>query len=430
MKIVMTHYYERGKQAKVDQKKQKILVMAGGTGGHVFPGLAVARQMQAEGWQILWLGTRHGLEAEIVPKAGIDISYLTISAVRRAGFLAKVLAPFRLLFAFLEAVFIIRKYDPAVVLGMGGFASGPGGIAAWVLRRPLVIHEQNAIAGVTNRYLARVADRILTGFPGSFPKRIAAKWIGNPIREELIAGKTWGGNNSPPEGNSHQANSRSENSKLHVLIIGGSQGALALNQLIPKSLALIPARERPDIWHQSGSKLLNATEAAYEEAGISISGSSSSHVLNSSGSNVSNGSKEKDINTSSDILVKVTPFIDNMLEAYRWADLVVCRSGALTVAELAAQGLPSILIPFPFAVDDHQTLNGRFLEQAGAAKLIAQDALDPAKLADIIQELGRDRERLEAMSKAAQSLAKPNAASDVVNECINAAKKWQDNSLG
>jgi UDP-N-acetylglucosamine--N-acetylmuramyl-(pentapeptide) pyrophosphoryl-undecaprenol N-acetylglucosamine transferase len=361
---------------------KRILVIAGGTGGHVFPALAVAKQFQREGATVEWLGTKQGLEGMLIPKANIPLHTLTVTAFRREGLLKRLLAPIRLFSSLLQALKIIHQYKPDLVLGMGGFAAGPGGIAAWCLRCPLVIHEQNAVPGATNRILGRFAKKVLEGFPDSFPKNYLKFnqiiFTGNPVREEFL---------HYPEPAARFAKF-TQNSQpitpLRILIVGGSQGARALNQLCPRAFQLISEQERPEIWHQSGDKHLSSTQADYKH-----------HHVNA----------------------RVEPFIDNMAEAYAWADLVICRSGALTVAELAAIGVASLLIPFPFGVDDHQTANGRFLEKIGAAYLIQQKELTPEKLNSIILELSRDRNKLLSMANAAKQFSKPEAVMQVVGYC-------------
>lgn len=378
--------------------------MAGGTGGHVFPGLAVARRLRAEGNEVLWLGTRQGLEAEIVPKESIPIRYLTITGLRRTDLKTRLLAPFRLFWSLLEALRIVQAFKPDVVLGMGGFVSGPGGMAAWLLRKPLILHEQNAIAGFTNRFLSRFAKRVLEGFPNSFPSKIPACWIGNPVREEFSLVK-------PPEVR-FQVSSQT----LRLLILGGSQGARALNELIPKALARISDRLTPNseslppiqIWHQTGHQHFESTKMGYEkELGKDV---------------LSNEIKNND---SFSRKIKIEPFIQDMAGAYAWADLVICRAGALTVSELAMVGVGSILVPFPFAVDDHQTHNGHFLEKIGAAQVVPQSLLDSQKCADILLEYLARPEALLSMAIAAKKMAKPRALTELVTQCIEVGSEFK-----
>lgn len=377
--------------------KPRILIMAGGTGGHVFPGLAVAKRLQAEGFDVLWLGTKRGLEADIIPKASLPIQYLTITGIRGKGFQTRLLAPFRLMWALFQAIQLIKNYQPDVVLGMGGFVTGPGGVAAWLLRRPLVIHEQNAIAGITNRLLAPLAKRVLAGFPGSFPESSQALWTGNPVREAL--------NQSAMAGSSHRV--ERSGPRLRILLLGGSQGAAFLNQLLPKAIQLIPVQHPLEIWHQAGGHHAVETQKAYQDA---------------------KDAKSTDHGQANHHSVRVDPFIADMETAYDWADLVICRSGALTVAELSAMGKASILVPYPFAVDDHQTQNGRFLEKAGAAKVISQTVLDPQKLADVIISLSNDPNALRLMAEAARQVAKPEALNEVTKQCIEVSSEFKSKS--
>lgn len=366
------------------KKVLKVLIMAGGTGGHVFPALAVAKQFLKEGAEVLWLGTRAGFEADIVPKNNIPIRYITVTGLRGKSIWTLLLAPFRLFLALYQSICILRDFKPDVVLGMGGFVAGPGGLAAWLLRIPLVIHEQNAVAGTTNRILSQFAKRVLEAFPNTFPKQVHPHSIGNPVREELLSVM-------PPEErfqnrNRNQSQSQNQNGQepLRLLIIGGSQGARALNELCPKAFQTLNPAERPTIWHQTGKKDIQTTQDQYQQAGVEA---------------------------------RVVPFIVDMVDAYTWADLVLCRAGALTVSELAVVGLPSILVPFPFAIDNHQMVNGQFLANHKAAILISQSDLTPPKLADIVLELSRDRTRLLNMAGAARKLATLDAVTQVIVSC-------------
>lgn len=349
--------------------KPRALIMAGGTGGHVFPALAVAKALQQKGWHIDWLGTRHGLEADIVPKAGLPLHYISVVGVRRTGFIGLLLSPFRLLRAVFQSLEVIFQLKPNVILGMGGFASGPGGLAAWLLRKPLIIHEQNAVAGLTNRYLANLADEVFEAFPKTFKTSIKAICTGNPVREELRV--------LPPP----RARMMEQDRPLRLLVLGGSRGAKALNEICSRSIKRISENERPEIWHQTGAGLNNATLDAYQNFGIKA---------------------------------KVEPFIQDMAEAYLWADLVLCRAGALTVAELAAVGVGSILVPFPYAVDDHQTLNARYLVDGNAALLVQQSMLTEEKLASLLEDFSKDRKKVLYFAENARALAKDNALDQVV----------------
>ena len=355
-----------------------VLVMAGGTGGHVFPALAGAQELRARGCDVVWLGTRRGLEARLVPPHGIPIEWITVSGLRGKGIASWVAAPWKLLNAVLQSLAVMRRRRPDVVLGAGGFVSGPGGIAAWLTRRPLVIHEQNAVAGLTNRALARIADRVFEAFPDSFPRACHAERIGNPVRPEIAA-------LSPP-----QDRYAARTGPLRLLVIGGSQGALKLNLTVPAALALLPAAKRPLVRHQCGTRHEESTGRAYVEHGVEAS---------------------------------VEPFIEDMAAAYGWADLVVCRSGALTVSELAAAGLPAVFVPFAAAVDDHQTRNAAFLVDADAATAIAERDLSPQRLAAELESLlDAGREALRAMAERARSLAVTDAAARLAEACVEAAR--------
>jgi UDP-N-acetylglucosamine--N-acetylmuramyl-(pentapeptide) pyrophosphoryl-undecaprenol N-acetylglucosamine transferase len=356
-----------------------VVITAGGTGGHVYPALAVARALIEIGVPVVWLGTRRGLESRIVPEAGIPIEWLSVGGLRGKGLLGWLPAPWRVLRAVVQAVGVLRRLRPRLVLGMGGFAAGPGGLAAWLLRRPLVIHEQNAIAGLTNRVLSRLAARVLEGFPHTFPAGRHAVPTGNPVRAEIAALPA-------PE---QRLAARAEGARLRLLVLGGSQGALALNECLPTALAALEAARRPEVWHQAGGGRDGDCREDYAARGVEA---------------------------------RVEPFIEDMAAAYAWADLVVCRAGALTIAELTAAGLPSVLVPYPHAVDDHQTANARYLSEAGAALLLAQTELDPTPLSALLGELASDRERLLDMARAARRLARPQATAEVVQQCLQVAE--------
>jgi UDP-N-acetylglucosamine--N-acetylmuramyl-(pentapeptide) pyrophosphoryl-undecaprenol N-acetylglucosamine transferase len=353
-----------------------VLITAGGTGGHVYPALAVARALQEIGVPVVWLGTRRGLEARVVPEGGIRIEWLSVTGLRGKGALGWLLAPFRVARGVWQALGVLRRQRPRLVLGMGGFVAGPGGLAAWLLRRPLVIHEQNAVAGLTNRLLARLAGRVLQGFPGTFPQARGALHTGNPVRADIAA-------LAPP-----QARLAGREGPLRLLVLGGSQGALALNRVLPQALAALPAEARPEVRHQAGAGRAADCREAYATAGVEAT---------------------------------VEPFIEDMAQAYAWADVVVCRAGALTIAELTAAGVASVLVPYPYAVDDHQTINAHHLVAAGAAMLIPQGQLDAAGLAGLLAEFARRRERLLAMAVAARALARPQATAEVVRQCLELA---------
>ncbi len=348
-----------------------ILVMAGGTGGHIFPALAVANELRAKGWRVVWLGHPDGMEARLVPQHGYEVRWLKFGALRGKGLLRKLMLPFNLLSGFWQARKVLKALQPDVVLGMGGYITFPGGMMAVVQGIPLVLHEQNSVAGLANRVLAGVADRILTGFPEVLKK---GEWIGNPVRADIAALAAPAERLAGHEG------------ALNVLVIGGSLGAAALNEMVPKGLALIDAGERPNVVHQAGEKHLEALKNHYAEAGVHA------HCV---------------------------AFIEDMAGAYGWADLVICRAGALTIAELAAAGVASVLVPFPHAVDDHQTGNARFLVNVGAAFLLDQKDLTPESVALL---KNYSRHQLLQMAEHARGLARPDAAAAAAKVCEEMAK--------
>ena len=348
-----------------------ILIMAGGTGGHIFPALAVAEELRAAGWTIVWLGSKAGMESKLVPQHGYKIEWLRFAGLRGKGFARALLLPLNLLIAFGQSVRVIFRVRPDVVLGMGGYVSFPGGMMAVLLARPLVLHEQNSVAGLANKVLARVADRILVAFPDALKN---GEWTGNPVRRDIA------GLPAPEE------RFRGRSGNLKLLVIGGSLGARALNETVPRALALLPQPLRPEVTHQAGEKHLAALEDAYRRAGVDAT---------------------------------EVAFIGDMSSAYATADIVICRAGALTVAELAAAGVASVLIPFPSAVDDHQSANARYLADRSAAILLSQSELTPRRLADLL--LGFTRETLLEMAKRARALGKPAAAQLVAQHCMAAA---------
>jgi UDP-N-acetylglucosamine--N-acetylmuramyl-(pentapeptide) pyrophosphoryl-undecaprenol N-acetylglucosamine transferase len=356
----------------------KVMVMAGGTGGHVFPALSVAKQLQSEGAFIKWLGTARGIEATLVPNAGIELHCLNIEGVRGKGIATKLKAPFLLLSAVWHAMQILRQQNPDVVLGLGGFASGPGGLAARLLGKPLVIHEQNAVAGTTNRWLAKVATRVLEAFPGSLPN---AQLVGNPVREEIA--------NLPQP----QLRISANDEPLKLLVLGGSLGALALNELLPQALAADALAASVVVRHQAGKNHLEKTRALYREQGIEIDGQR----------------------------VRVDAFVEDMAEAYGWADVVICRAGALTVAELTAAGSAALLVPYPYAIDDHQTKNAMWLVDNQAAEIKQQSELSADVITTFITHAMRDRSRLVTMASNARKLAMPDAAHKVAAVCREVA---------
>lgn len=353
-----------------------ILVMAGGTGGHVYPALAVARALRAEARDVVWLGTHRGLESRIVPAAGIDIEWISIKGLRRKGALAILIAPLQIGWALLQSLAVIIRRRPAAVLGMGGFVSGPGGVAAWLTRRPLVIHEQNAAAGMTNRLLARLARVVLQAFPGSFNSGVDAETVGNPVREDIAAV-------APP----HERYADRQGA-LRVLVLGGSQGALALNRTVPAALALLEADVRPVVRHQCGERTLDIAKQAYDEHEVDV---------------------------------ELLPFIEDMAEAYAWADLVICRAGALTVAELCAVGVPALFVPYPGAVDDHQTANARPMADAGAGLIIPEAELTPEHLAGLLREWLQSRAQLQQRAAKARALSVPDSLNRITQICLEQA---------
>jgi UDP-N-acetylglucosamine--N-acetylmuramyl-(pentapeptide) pyrophosphoryl-undecaprenol N-acetylglucosamine transferase len=357
-------------------RDKNILIMAGGTGGHVYPALAVADNLKDKGFQLFWLGTNKGMEVKVVPNHGYPLLKINVSGVRGNGFIRLLLTPFMLMIALFQALIIMIKIRPVVVLGMGGFVSGPGGIAAWLMRIPLLIHEQNAIAGLTNRLLAPFADSIMAAFPGTFKESGKLTITGNPVRNNIV---------NLPEPEKRYANRDSK--LLKILVLGGSLGAKKLNEIIPEALVALKRDYQFEVKHQCGERHISDTETAY---------------------------KEQDIN------VEILPFINNMAEVYAWADIVVCRAGALTVAELAASGIASILIPFPYAVDDHQTENAKYLSVAGAAILIQEAQLNIGKLKELLLKLCHAPEQLMQMAVKARSLSKPQATDDVAKLCLEA----------
>ncbi len=348
-------------------RPRQVMIMAGGTGGHIFPGLAVAEELKRHEVTVSWLGTRHGLENRLVPAAGLSLDRLTISGLRGRGLAGWLMAPLNVTRAMLQARQVFKRQRPGCVLSMGGYVAGPGGLMAWLMGIPLIIHEQNAIAGLTNRLLVRLARRIYTGFPGALPRSVVC---GNPVRGEIAGlsapGERMGRRDGP----------------LRLLVIGGSQGALALNRTVPEALAGLPEASRPAVLHQAGS-LADETRARYQALGVEA---------------------------------RVDAFIDDMADAWSWADLAICRAGALTVAELAAAGVASILVPFPHAVDDHQTANARYLADAGAAWLIPQSELTPGLLAERLRDT--DRNRLIEMAEQARRMSRHEAAAQVAAGCL------------
>ncbi len=353
-----------------------IMIVAGGTGGHVFPGLAVANALRARARDVVWMGTHRGLESRLVPQAGIEVEWITVTGLRGRGVLAWILAPFRLVHAVAQALGAVRRRRPAAVLGMGGFVSGPGGIAAWLTGRPLLIHEQNTVAGAANRLLARLTSHIYEAFPQSFPERFSATLIGNPVRESILdlppPAERFGGRSGP----------------RRVLVIGGSQGARTLNVEVPAAIALLPSDIEVEVWHQAGAEV-EAARANYAQVPCEL---------------------------------RLEAFIEDMTAAYAWADVVVCRAGALTIAELAAAGVGAVLVPYPYAADDHQQKNAASFTANGAGLIIAEDELDARRLATAIASILDDASMPLRMAELAHAQARPRAAVELAEACLELAE--------
>ncbi len=352
---------------------QPVMIMAGGTGGHVFPALAVADVLRDHGVPVIWLGTRAGIEARLVPAAGYPIEWVNISGVRGKRLRGRLLAPFNILSACYQALRIMRRTRPGVVLGMGGFVSGPGGVVAWLLRKPLLIHEQNAVAGLTNRWLARIASQLLEAFPGALGR--GAVHVGNPVRRSIT---------QLPPPSQRLATHRDA---LRLLVLGGSLGAVRLNEVVPQALAQIDADCRPQVIHQTGRNNLQQTVEHYQQYQVQA---------------------------------QVKDFIDDMDAAYAWADIVLCRAGAMTVFELAAAGVGAILVPYPFAVDDHQRANAEYLRAADAAVVRLQHELGAQWLSATLRDFSRQRDKLLHMACRARECAMPDAAREVARYCMQA----------
>lgn len=354
-----------------------VLIMAGGTGGHVFPALALARLLRERSYDVVWLGTRQGIEARLVPAENIPVEWISIGGLRGKGAATLLAAPFKLARALVESVRAMRKHRPVVVVGLGGFVTGPGGVAARLTGAPLVIHEQNAVAGFTNRCLARIARDVLAAFPDAFDRSIPVRVIGNPVRREFF---------DLPE---PAARFAARSATIRLLVVGGSQGAIKLNTIVPLTLARMGSRIAFDVRHQAGPRWIDGARKSYAEARVRG---------------------------------EVTAFIDDIAAAYGWADLVICRAGALTISELAAAGVAAILVPFPAAVDDHQSANARFLVREGAAVLIADREFTTERLTAELLSLCGDRARLLTMAQHARRIAQPRAALDLTEASLAAAK--------
>ena len=346
------------------------LIMAGGTGGHIFPGLAVAQGLRDRGWRVHWLGAPGSMESQLVPQRGFAFEAVEFGGVRGKGMTTLLLLPIRLLKAFGQSIGVIRRVRPDVLVAFGGYITFPGGMMGVALNKPLVLHEQNSVAGMANKVLAGVADRVLTAFPGVLPKARGVQWVGNPLRADFTR---------CPEPATRFAG---RSGPLKILVVGGSLGAQALNDVVPKALALIAPDRRPVVTHQSGARQIDALRANYQAAGVQA---------------------------------ELVPFIDDMARAYADADLVICRAGATTVTEIAVIGAAALFVPFPHAVDDHQTTNARFLVDQGAGWLIQQRDLTPEGLADLLQKT--ERQALMDKAQKAKSMQKIHAVEAVVATC-------------
>lgn len=353
-----------------------VLIMAGGTGGHVYPALAVARELRDKGVNVVWVGTRAGLEARVVPAAGFQMDWIRIRGLRRTGWLSWLLLPLRLAFAMFQSWRIMRRRRPDAVLAMGGFVAAPGGIVARLLRRPLLIHEQNAIAGLTNRWLAYIADSVLCGFPEAFGTLPGARHVGNPVRADILALP------SPEE------RLVGRQGPLRILVVGGSQGASVFNQTVPDAIGRLLQHVSFDVWHQTGRTERERTERRYRQLTDQA---------------------------------RVTAFIEDMAQAYAWADVLICRAGAMTISEIAAVGVAAILVPYPFAVDDHQTANARFLSDRDAAILVTQEEFSAARIAELLFGFAENRNVLLKMASNARACAVPDATETVARLCMEAA---------
>ena len=361
-----------------------IMIFAAGTGGHVFPALAVAKKLEEQGVPVVWVGTKKGIESRVVANTAYRFEKIFISGLRNKDLLTYLLAPIKLGFAGLQTVWLVLKHRPCAVLGMGGFVSGSGGLAAALLRRPLVIHEQNAISGLTNRLLAPFATRILTGFPSAFVRQ-NVEVVGNPVRMEIS-----------PDKREH-AVAEPDDRQLHVLVVGGSLGAHALNKTVPAALARLATGKRPEVWHQTGENKLEFTQQEYDTYRVEA---------------------------------RVDAFIEDMHNAYAWADLVICRAGAITVAELAMAGVGAVFIPYPYAVDDHQTANAEAMVKAGAAFMIQEREFNASALAALLSDVEVHRSKIKGIADAIRGFAKPRAAEDVANICLQVCHKGKGEHTG
>lgn len=351
---------------------KRILIMAGGTGGHVFPGLTIAHYFREKGIEVHWLGTMQGIESKVVPEAGFSLHFISVAGLRGKGIKSMLLAPIKIGKSILQARRLMNEIRPDVVIGMGGYASGPGGVAAWLTGRPLIIHEQNAKMGLTNKLLTKVANRVLAGFPIPLKPQSKVLFVGNPVRIEI---------ENLPAPSERFTPSRSP---FRLLVLGGSLGARALNEMVPRALAKMHANNRPLVMHQTGDKYYHLAKETYQSVGVAAN---------------------------------LIPFVKNMAEAYGWADMVLCRAGALTVTELCTVGLGAIFVPYPYAVDDHQTANAHFMVKDQAALCIQESELTETRLAEIVTELSTMPQKSMAMAQAAYRLRQVNVAEKIYHIC-------------
>lgn len=392
-------------QSNREDSFKKVLIMAGGTGGHIFPALATADVLKQKGIHIEWLGTEKGMEARLVPAHHYPINYIEISGLRGKGLKTLLLLPFRLIRAMFQTMKVYNKVKPDVVLGMGGFVTGPGGIVGWLRGTPLVLHEQNAIAGMTNKILFKFSKKVLAAFPGAFNAHRKLMVIGNPVRKEITQLEK-------PEQRFEKKWAKSEDDKLNILVVGGSLGAAALNEILPEALKKINQSGQQaagffhhiNVRHQCGEKNLDATRENYSE------------IIKQQEIKQQQRKKETEQQNEFNIIVDIMPFINDMAKNYEWADLVICRSGALTVSEIAAAGVASLLVPYPYAVDDHQSANAAYLADEGAAFLVQQNVFDSDKLIDILMNL--DKKKILNMAIKARQLSIKDAAEVVAGECL------------
>jgi len=355
-------------------RQTKVLIMAGGTGGHVFPGLSVAKALMETGCSVVWVGTKEGIENKLVPEAGIDIEFISVMGLRGKNIRTTLIALRRMFIAFFQSCLILVRNRPNVVLGMGGFVSGPGALAAFFLRYPLIIHEQNAVPGSTNRFLSRIASSVLEAFPNSFPSNIKARTIGNPVRQEIV------------EIEEPKKRLEDRHGPIRILVIGGSQGSLTLNKAVPMALKELSSITKIEVLHQAGYKTISQAKEAYENVSVGL---------------------------------YLVEFIEDIADAYKWADMVICRSGAMTVTELTNAGLPAIFIPFPMAIDDHQSENAKLMQEIGAAEIVQEKDIASGALSLVLRDWIEDRNILKRRASLATSLAKPESTSDIVEICLN-----------